>query len=134
VAVRKQDARILGIHPGPGFDRIGDVLYAWKPGYMANPYVYRAAVKYFDGTERITVNRELFEASRLLHNFTGAHLTLPTVPEMHAAVILAGPGIRHVWPDQPIDLVDLAPTLAPLLGIPTPRHAEGRVRPELLEP
>ncbi len=133
VAVRKQDARILGIQEGAGFDRIGDVLYAWKPGYMANPYVYRAAVKYFDGTERITVNREHFEASRLLHNFTGAHLTLPTVPEMHAAVVLAGPGVRRIWPDRPIELIDLAPTLARLLDIPTPRHAEGRVREELID-
>jgi len=103
------------------------VLYAWKPGYMANPYVYRAAVKYRDGTERIIVNTEKFEASRLLHNFTGAHLTLPTVREMHAAAILAGPGVRHAWPEQPINLIDLAPTLAHLLGIPTPRDAEGHV-------
>ncbi|MDR5698085.1 MAG: alkaline phosphatase family protein [Armatimonadota bacterium] len=132
-AIRKEDARILGIHRGAGFDRIGDVLYAWKPGYMANPYVYRAGVKYFDGTERVTVNRELFEASRLLHNFTGAHLTLPTVPEMHAAAILAGPGVRCARPDNPMELIDLAPTLAALLGIPIPRHAEGRVRSEILE-
>ena len=76
-AVRKEDARLLGVHEGRGYDRIGDVLYAWKPGYMANPYVYRAAVKYRDGTERIIVNTEKFEASRLLHNFTGAHLTPP---------------------------------------------------------
>jgi len=126
-AVRKEDARLLGVHEGRGYDRIGDVLYAWKPGYMANPYVYRAAVKYRDGTERIIVNTEKFEASRLLHNFTGAHLTLPTVREMHAAAILAGPGVRHAWPEQPINLIDLAPTLAHLLGIPTPRDAEGHV-------
>jgi predicted AlkP superfamily phosphohydrolase/phosphomutase len=126
-AVRKEDARLLGVHEGRGYDRIGDVLYAWKPGYMANPYVYRAAVKYRDGTERIIVNTEKFEASRLLHNFTGAHLTLPTVREMHAAAILAGPGVRHVWPEQPINLIDLAPTLAHLLDIPTPRDAEGHV-------
>lgn len=132
-AVRKEDARLLGVHEGRGYDRIGDVLYAWKPGYMANPYVYRAAVKYPDGTERIIVNTEKFETSRLLHNFTGAHLTLPTVREMHAAAILAGPGVKHVWPEQPINLIDLAPTLAHLLGIPTPRDAEGHVLHAVLE-
>ncbi|MCL6553933.1 MAG: hypothetical protein K6W08_12555 [Firmicutes bacterium] len=46
---------------------------------------------------------------------------------MHAAAILAGPGVRHAWPEQPINLIDLAPTLAHLLGIPTPRDAEGHV-------
>ncbi|MDZ7414379.1 MAG: hypothetical protein ONB15_12715, partial [candidate division KSB1 bacterium] len=115
-------------------ERIGDVLYAWKPGYMANPYVYPAAVKYRDGTERFIVNSEKFEASRLLHNFTGAHLTLPTVRDMHAMVILAGPGVPHQQLDKPIDLIDLAPTVAHLLGIPTPRHAEGRVIQGILEP
>jgi len=132
-AVRKQDSRILGIHEGKGFDRIGDVLFAWKPGYMANPFVYRAGVKYRDGTERVTTNRERFEPSELLRSFTGAHLTLPTVPEMHATVILAGPGVRRLRPERPIELIDLAPTLARLLGIPTPRDAEGRVREEFFE-
>jgi predicted AlkP superfamily phosphohydrolase/phosphomutase len=132
-AVRKEDARLLGVHEGRGYDRVGDVLYAWKPGYMANPYVYPAAVKYRDGTERLIVNTEKFEPSRLLRNFTGAHLTLPTVKDMHAMVILAGPGIAPRWPDQPIDLIDLAPTVARLLGIPAPRHAEGHVMEEILE-
>ncbi|MDR7484555.1 MAG: alkaline phosphatase family protein [Armatimonadota bacterium] len=133
-AIRKQDSRLLGVYEGRGYDRVGDVLYAWKPGYMANPYVYPAAVRYRDGTERVTINMEKFEASRLLHNFTGAHLTLPTVPEMHATVILAGPGVKHRWPSRPVNLIDLAPTLARLLDIPTPRDAEGHVLDALIEP
>jgi hypothetical protein len=100
---------------------------------MANPFVYRASVKYRDGTERITTNAERFEPSELLRSFTGAHLTLPTVPEMHAAVILAGQGVRRFKPNRPIELIDLAPTLARLLDIPTPRDAEGRVREEFFE-
>ncbi|HWQ28253.1 MAG TPA: hypothetical protein VNN12_04440, partial [Dehalococcoidia bacterium] len=118
---------------GQGYGRIGDVLFAWKPGFMANPYVYPAAVKYRDGTERAIVNREEFEPSALLRSFTGAHLTLPTVREMHAAMVLTGPGVRGVWPAAPVNIVDIAPTVARLLGIPTPRHAEGHALEELIE-
>ncbi len=43
---------------------------------------------------------------------------------------LAGPGIRHVVPRR-VRAIDIAPTLAYLLGIPAPAQSEGRVLSEL---
>lgn len=127
VAITKEEAQTLGVYEGGGFDRVGDVLFALKPGYMANPFIYRSAIKYKDGTERIIPNRESNEPAALGRNFTGAHLTLPYIKEMHAAMILSGPGVRHLERKMPADVTDIAPTVAYILGIPVPRDAEGSV-------
>ncbi|HHW10407.1 MAG TPA: hypothetical protein GXX29_10570 [Firmicutes bacterium] len=126
-ALTKEEALTLGVYQGRGFDRVGDVLFALKPGYMANPYIYRAVVKYRDHTERFMPNPELFERSALTRNFTGAHLTLPTIAEMHAALIVAGPGVPCTRRRHPLQIIDIAPTLAYLLGIPCPKDAEGNI-------
>mgnify|MGYP000934664233 CR=1 FL=1 len=47
--------------------------------------------------------------------------------------ILSGPGVRQgIKRDRPINLVDVAPTLAHLLGIPAPAQCEGAARYEFL--
>jgi len=131
-ALRKQEAGTLGVFENQGYERIGDVLFALKPQYMANPFVYPAAVKYRDGTERFIANPEDFEPAELHRNFTGVHLSLPALKEMHAAVVLAGNGIPNVNRKNPINIIDLAPTLAYLLGTPTPKDAEGNVLKEMV--
>jgi predicted AlkP superfamily phosphohydrolase/phosphomutase len=131
-AVRKKEAGTLGVHENQGYDRIGDVLFALKPQYMANPFVYPVGVKYRDGTERIIPNPEGYEPARLHRNFTGVHLALPSLKEMHAAVVLAGKGIPFVHRKNPINIIDLAPTLAYVLGTPIPRDAEGDILKEVL--
>jgi hypothetical protein len=109
VAIRKEDAD-SGVFQHQGYDRVGDVLFALKPAYMANPFVYPVDVQYRDGTTRRIPNPEGFEPAVLHRNFTGVHLALPSAPEMLAALILAGPGVRHLR-RQPINVVDIAPTL-----------------------
>ncbi|MEW6667684.1 MAG: alkaline phosphatase family protein [Thermodesulfobacteriota bacterium] len=133
LALRKEEAGTLGVHAQQGFDRIGDVLFGLRPQYMANPFVYPVGVKYRDGTERLIPNPEGYEPAQLHRNFTGVHLALPAIPEMHAAVILAGAGQKKVHRQIPINVTDLAPTLAHLLGWPVPRNAEGDVLKEMLE-
>lgn len=59
LAIKRQESGTVGIFEGPGYDRIGDVVFAWKPGYITHPFIYRAAVKYRDGSERIIPNPEL---------------------------------------------------------------------------
>jgi len=130
-AVRKKEAGMLGVVENQGYERVGDVLFALKPQYMANPFVYPAAVKYRDGTERFIPNPEDFEPAELHRNFTGVHLSLPSLKEMHAAVVLAGSGIPNLKRKNPINIIDLAPTLAYLLGTPTPRDAEGNILKEM---
>ena len=127
VAIRKEDAGTLGVFQHLGYDRVGDVLFALKPAYMANPFVYPVDVQYRDGTTRRIPNPEGFEPAVLHRNFTGVHLALPSTPEMLATLLLAGPGVRHLDRLQPINVVDIAPTLAYILGIPIPANAEGNI-------
>jgi len=134
LAVKKEEAGTLGIFDDKGFDRIGDVLFALKPQYMANPFIYPAAVRYRDGTERVIPNPEEYEPAMLHRNFTGVHLSLPCLREMHAAFLLAGSGIPVLRRRHPVDVIDVAPTLAYLLGIPAPKDAEGNVLKEILSP
>jgi len=132
-AIRKQESGTLGVFENQGFDRIGDVLFGLKPQYMANPFIYPVGVKYRDGTERIIPNPEGYEPAKLHQNFTGVHLALPAIKEMHAAVILAGEGIPHVQRDNPINVIDLAPTLSYVLGTPMPKDAEGNILKEMVK-
>ena len=131
-AVRKKESGMLGVAENQGYERVGDVLFALKPQYMANPFVYPVAVNYRDGTQRFIPNPEDFEPAQLHRNFTGVHLSLPSLKEMHAAVVLAGNGIPNLKRKNPINIVDLAPTLAYLLGTPTPKDAEGNILKEMI--
>ena len=132
MAIPKREAGTVGVFEQQGFDRIGDVLFALKPQYMANPFVYPAAVKYRDGTERVIMNPEGFEPAELHRNFTGVHLCLPACHEMHAAVILGGGGISKKERAYPMSVIDLAPTIAHLIGTQIPKNAEGNVLKEFL--
>lgn len=134
VAVTKEEAATLGIVDGLGYDRVGDVVYAWKPGYMSHPFIYRTAVKYRDGSERMIRNPELFEPAGLCRNFTGVHLALPSLHDMHAMMLLAGPGISEAYDRKLVArIIDVAPTLSKMLGIPVPKDAEGAVLYDVLE-
>jgi hypothetical protein len=54
-------------------------------------------------------------------------------PEVsHVPLILAGAGVVPGAVARDARLIDLAPTVAALLGVPAPRHAEGRALVELL--
>lgn len=129
----KQEATTVGIYEGPGWDRIGDILFAFKPGYLANTFIYPSAVKYADGTERIIPNQEEHEPSILGRHFSGAHVTLPGIKEMEALIIMAGAGFQPFERDNPMDIVDIAPTLAHVLGMARPKDAEGSIVPDIVE-
>jgi hypothetical protein len=124
VAIRKEDAGTLGVFQHQGYDRVGDVLFALKPAYMANPFVYPVDVQYRDGTTRRIPNPEGFEPAVLHRNFTGVHLALPSAPEMLAALILAGPGVRHLHRRQPINVDIALPCLHPGNSNPEGRGGE----------
>jgi arylsulfatase A-like enzyme len=52
---------------------------------------------------------------------------------MHATMILAGPGIRRMERKQPVNVIDIAPTLSHLLDLPRPLDAEGNVLQDITE-
>lgn len=71
--------------------------------------------------------------------FFGQHGYLPDLVDlghnvnMHATFVAAGPGIRTIHTQIPgVQAVDLAPTVADLLGIPAPGQTQGRVLNEIL--
>jgi 2',3'-cyclic-nucleotide 2'-phosphodiesterase (5'-nucleotidase family) len=102
------------LHP----NRSGDVVVVAAP-----PYQFDAA------TPGQTI---------ALSNFFGQHGYLPNLVDlahninMHATFIAAGPGIRRQNPVAGVRAIDLAPTLAFLLGIPGPQNARGRILYQLL--
>ncbi len=51
----------------------------------------------------------------------GTHGYFPSHPEMRATFIIAGPGIAKKGPLGEIDMIDIAPTLAKVLGVPLPQ-------------
>ena len=62
----------------------------------------------------------------------GTHATLSRY-DMHNTLVAAGPGFKRGWRDElPSGNVDLAPTVAHLLGLPVPPGMDGRVLAEAL--
>lgn len=63
---------------------------------------------------------------------SGGHVFNPTRGSMHAICYMVGPGLKKGVVIPPIRTIDVAPTLAKLLGIPAPAQANGRVLTEAL--
>jgi predicted AlkP superfamily pyrophosphatase or phosphodiesterase len=89
-----------------------DFFIDWKPGYNAGGNLTGPLVT--NSTSR------------------GTHGLLPGRPEMKSAFLIVGPSIAHAKPLNEIDMRDIAPTLASILGIKLTR-AEGQVLPVRLE-
>lgn len=98
------------LHP----DRTGDVVVFSKP-----PYQFDAAM-----AGEITSPTPIY----------GQHGFLPTSPESRSVFAAAGPTIGQGIVIGPVTALDLAPTVAALLGIDAPAQAQGSVLPMLLEP
>jgi 2',3'-cyclic-nucleotide 2'-phosphodiesterase (5'-nucleotidase family) len=102
------------LHPS----RSGDVVVVTRP-----PYQFDAA------TPGQTV---------AFSQFFGQHGYLPELVDlahsvnMHATFIASGPGIRKQKPLAGVRAIDLAPTMALLLGVPGPQNARGRILYSLL--
>lgn len=52
--------------------------------------------------------------------------------DTHVPLVIKGPGIPHEVVSRPVETVDVAPTIAALLGIDPPLRATGKVLPETL--
>ena len=130
IALRREDAAILGL----GGERDGDVVYFLKPPYE----IFDGRLDQLNTAEvppDLLAKGEVYDAERA---FCAHVYYLPTVSSRYFTVkstlIMRGPGIREgVRLKRPVRLVDLAPTLAHLMGIPKPRDAEGRVVYEALQ-
>ena len=97
------------LHP----NRSGDVVVVLRP-----PYQFDAATP----GQRVAFSQ-----------FFGQHGYLPDLVDLHANVnlrgtfVAGGPGIRKQGPVAGVRAVDVAPTLAFLMGIPGPQNARGKI-------
>jgi len=116
--LKKEDLRNVdgtdSLHPS----RSGDVVVVLRP-----PYQFDAATP----GQRIAFSQ-----------FFGQHGYLPNLVDiahnvnMHATFVASGPGIKHSsTPIANVRAIDLAPTLAFLLGIDGPQNASGSIRVDI---
>ena len=128
LAARREDLATMG-QLG---ERVGDVVYFLKPGYTNVCFDFSSvSPEVMDGRE-VRPLRELGPWTALHHDY------LPTARlgpfKVSSTFILRGPGVkRGLRLSKPVNLVDIAPTIAHLMGMPPPRNCEGRVLWEILE-
>jgi 2',3'-cyclic-nucleotide 2'-phosphodiesterase (5'-nucleotidase family)/predicted AlkP superfamily phosphohydrolase/phosphomutase len=97
------------LHP----NRSGDVVVVFRPPYQTDA----------------STPGQLIAFSQ----FFGQHGYLPELVDldasvnMHGTFVAAGPGVRHTAAVAGVDAIDLAPTLAYLLGIDRPQNSSGRI-------
>jgi 2',3'-cyclic-nucleotide 2'-phosphodiesterase (5'-nucleotidase family)/predicted AlkP superfamily phosphohydrolase/phosphomutase len=101
------------LHPS----RSGDVVVVLRP-----PYQFDAATP----GQRIAFSQFFGQ-----HGYFPDLVDIPHNVNMHATFVAAGSGIRKQDPVAGIRAVDVAPTIAFLMGIPGPQNARGRILTEL---
>ena len=116
--VKKEQLRNVdgtdALHP----NRSGDVVVVFRPPYQ---------------TDAATPGQLI-----AFSQFFGQHGYLPGLQDiahnvnMKAAFLAAGPGIRDGGEVPNLRAIDLAPTIAFLMGFPGPQHARGKIRLDML--
>ncbi|HEX8865015.1 MAG TPA: 5'-nucleotidase C-terminal domain-containing protein, partial [Lentzea sp.] len=102
------------LHPS----RSGDVVVVTRP-----PYQFDAATP-----GQVVAHSQFFGQ----HGYLPELVDLAHSVNMHAVFIASGPGIRKQNPLAGVRAIDLAPTMALLLGVPGPQNARGRILYSLL--
>jgi predicted AlkP superfamily phosphohydrolase/phosphomutase len=107
------DAEVVGADLGIGGDYGGDIYLELMPGYD------------FDGT--VNSGNPISQRNPL-----GNHGFNPQRSSMRTLMVLNGPGVQAGRRLEGVRLIDFAPTLARLIGMPAPKDATGRVIVEAL--
>jgi len=134
VALRREDAEMLGLWG----ERVPDVVQFLKPGYRETGFPSKLRVP----PEAVGLSPEELIERMSERGFSpspikGAHLSLPNSrlgeASCRAFFVMAGPGVKQgvEWPKS-INLVDVAPTIAHLIGAPQPAHADGKILAQFL--
>jgi arylsulfatase A-like enzyme len=128
--MRREEAAVLGLNG----ERIGDVVFFLNPPYQ----IYDEVLEQLN-TSKISpkyMSKPLVYPAE--HCF-GAHAYyLPTQTfgnySNSVPIVLKGPGLKSGYKIQdPVNLIDLAPTFSHLLDIPRPKNAQGRVLYDFFE-
>jgi 2',3'-cyclic-nucleotide 2'-phosphodiesterase (5'-nucleotidase family) len=123
-AYTKAEARYIPNGAGSTADmahptRTGDLVVFAYP-----PYQFDAA------TPGALVARSAFFGQ---HGYVPDVMNLDASVNMHATFIAGGKAIQHNDAVEGLRTIDLAPTIAYLMGIPEPQHSQGVVRLDLLK-
>src|SRR5919204_4778141 len=97
------------LHP----NRSGDVVVVLKVPYQSDA-----------GTNNVAIALSHFFGQ---HGYMPDYVDLSSNANMHATFVAAGPGVPPQNPGAGLRAVDLAPTLALLMGIPGPQNARGKI-------
>jgi 2',3'-cyclic-nucleotide 2'-phosphodiesterase (5'-nucleotidase family)/predicted AlkP superfamily phosphohydrolase/phosphomutase len=97
------------LHP----NRSGDVVVVLRPPYQADAATANVAIAF----------SQFFGQ----HGYLPELVDIPHSVNMHAVFVASGPGIRKQAPVAGIRAIDVAPTLAFLLGIDGPQNARGKI-------
>ncbi len=109
------DALTEGKALGVGGEAGGDLYLELLPGYDFDPRFNASA---------LILQREPY----------GMHVSAPQRESARTIMVLNGPGVAINRRVQDARLIDFAPTLSALLGMPPPRDAVGRVLSEAFSP
>jgi predicted AlkP superfamily phosphohydrolase/phosphomutase len=131
VALRREDAGFLGLN-GPA---CGDVVYACDAGYQTHPHYVKGVTGFVidppASFKQVEENRFSIDVQGIHgENWPDSSLSIGT---MKGVFMMAGPGVRRGYKrSRPIETIDIAPTVAHLMGIPPPKDAEGSVVQDFL--
>jgi predicted AlkP superfamily phosphohydrolase/phosphomutase len=122
LALRNKDCECLGLSG----ERIGDVIFACNPVYALD--------------NRIKLSGDLFEDLKTgmpggsIHGQQLPSVDLGKNGTIRSMFIAHGPRIKKGYVrEKPINMIDIAPTIAHILNIPPPKDCEGRIMFDLLE-
>jgi 2',3'-cyclic-nucleotide 2'-phosphodiesterase (5'-nucleotidase family) len=104
------------LHP----NRSGDLAVILRPPYQSDA-----------GTNNVAIAISHFFGQ---HGYEPNLVNLPNNVNMHATFVLAGPGVKkNAIPVPGLRAIDVAPTIAYLLGIPGPQNARGAILYNLIK-
>jgi predicted AlkP superfamily phosphohydrolase/phosphomutase len=109
------DAETEGTSREIGGEVGGDLYVELAPGYDFDPRI---------GAGPLITDTEPY----------GTHGADPMQASMRTLMVLNGPGVRAGQKLANVRIIDFAPTLARLIGIPKPKNATGRVLDDALTP
>ena len=116
LALTNQDAQFIGLSG----ERAGDIIVAANPIFVLD--------------NRVKTDKELFENVKVgfpdgsIHGSQLPSVDLGEQGTIKSMFIAHGPKIKKGYVrDKPINMVDVAPTMASILGIDRPKNCEGRI-------
>ncbi len=127
---RREDFAGMGLYG----DRVEDIVFFprtnyFNLGHMQPGYQYHE--DYFKSGRDIVTLDDVIE-HKMLWNLTAVHWGLPQdtagYASNRAVLILSGPGVKkNTKGEKRVNLVDVSPTLAYIMGIRPPSQSEGRI-------